>query len=134
MPEDAPRVFLFVDFLSTLRVGLKLRRVKQLEVTVRNLTVPLILIGALGLSGQSLAQEISLHKHTAEELKSVCDKAGGSFSQDADGYGCGTDCNGKPGTDCVVGCKNGQDCIAQVAGGGRRPTNLLNALVRPPRR
>ncbi len=101
---------------------------------MRSVTVPLILIGALGLGiGPSLAQGISLHKHTAEELKSVCDKAGGSFSQDADGYGCGTDCNGKPGTDCIVGCKNGQDCIAQVSGRGR-PTNLLNALVRPPRR
>ena len=101
---------------------------------MRNLIVPLILVGAFGLSsGWALAaQEVSLHKHTAAELKSVCDKAGGRFSQDAGGYGCGTNCQGKPGTDCAIGCKNDQNCTAQVPGRGR-PTNLLNALVRSPR-
>jgi hypothetical protein len=55
---------------------------------MRNLIVPLILVGVFGLSvGSALAaQEVSLHKHTAEELKSVCDKAGGRFSQDAGGH------------------------------------------------
>jgi hypothetical protein len=54
---------------------------------MRNLIVPLILVGAFGLSvGSALAaQEVSLHKHTAAELKSVCDKAGGRFSQNAGG-------------------------------------------------
>ena len=54
---------------------------------MRNLIVPLILVGAFGLSvGSTLAaQEVSLHKHTAAELKSVCDKAGGRFSQNAGG-------------------------------------------------
>ena len=99
---------------------------------MRNLIVPLILVGAFSLSGSALAQEVSLHKHTAAELKSVCDKVGGRFSQDAGGYGCGTNCQGKPGTDCVIGCKNDQNCTAQVPGRGR-PTNLLNALERLPR-
>jgi len=87
---------------------------------MRNLIVPLILVGAFGLSvGSALAaQEVSLHKHTAAELKSVCDKAGGRFSQNAGGYGCGTNCQGKPGTDCVIGCKNDQNCTAQVPGRG----------------
>jgi len=31
-----------------------------------------------------------MHKHSVEELKNVCDKPGGSFSQDAGRYGCGT--------------------------------------------
>ena len=100
---------------------------------MRNLIVPLILVGVGLSSGSALAaQEVSLHKHTAAELKSICDKAGGRFSQDAGGYGCGTNCQGKPGTDCVIGCKNDQTCTAQVPGRGR-PTNLLNALVRSPR-
>jgi len=101
---------------------------------VRNLAVPLALIGALGLSvGPSLAQGVSMHKHSVEELKNVCDKAGGSFSQDAGGYGCGTNCQGKPGTDCVVACiKWSRLHIAQFPGRGR-PTSLLNALVRSPR-
>ena len=99
---------------------------------MQNLTVAFIFVGVFGLSGLALAQEVSLHKHTAAELKSVCDKVGGRFSQDAEGYGCGTNCQGKPGTDCVIGCKNDQNCTAQVPGRGR-PTNLLNALERSPR-
>jgi hypothetical protein len=91
--------------------------------------LPLILI-ALSLSGSSWASEVSMHKHSAEELKAVCNKVGGSFSQDAGGYGCGTDCQGKPGTDCIVSCKNGQPCFAQGIG-RRRPTSLLNALQVP---
>lgn len=73
-----------------------------------------------------------MHKPSVEELKNVCDKPGGSFSQDAGRYGCGTNCQGKPETDCVVACKSGQDCIAQFPGRGR-PTSLLNASVRSPR-
>ena len=100
---------------------------------MRNLTVPLIVILAIGLSvGSSSAREVALHKHTAEELKSACNKTGGSFSQDPGGmYGCGTDCHGGPGTDCTVGCTKDQTCTGQVPGRGR-PTNLLNAL-RPAR-
>jgi hypothetical protein len=99
---------------------------------VQNLTVPFILVNALSLSGSALALEVSMHKHSAAELKSVCDKAGGKFSQDAAGYDCGTNCQGKPGTDCVVGCKNDQNCTAQAPGRGH-PNSLLNALVRSPR-
>jgi hypothetical protein len=97
---------------------------------VRELTAPLILIGILGFSGSSLASEVPMHKHTVEEIKSVCDKTHGSFSQDAQIYGCGTDCHGGPGTDCIVSCKADQTCVAQVIG-ARRPTNLLNALQTP---
>src|SRR5262245_62730609 len=68
-----------------------------------------VLIGGFGLSfGSSLVSETTMHKYTAEELKSVCEKAGGSFSQDAGGYGCATNCQGKPGTDCIVSCKNNE--------------------------
>jgi len=79
-----------------------------------------------------LASDVHLAKQTAEEIKSVCDKAGGKFSQDANGYGCGTDCHGGPGTDCVVFCKTGEKCDAQVIG-GRRPKNALSALQAPAR-
>jgi hypothetical protein len=74
-----------------------------------------------------------MHKHSAAELKSVCDKVGGSFSQDANIYGCGTDCHGGPGTACVVDCKTDQTCFAQVTG-SRRPTTLMNALQAPSQR
>jgi len=90
-----------------------------------------VLIGVLGLNaGSALANEVNIHKYTADEIKSACSKAGGSFSQDAGGYGCGTDCHGGPGTDCLVSCKNGQACVAQVIG-RRKPTNLLSALQAP---
>lgn len=71
-----------------------------------------------------------MHKHTLDELKSVCSKAGGSFSQDSNGYACGTNCHGGSGTDCIVDCKNDQNCTAQVIG-RRRPASLLSALQAP---
>jgi len=58
---------------------------------MRNSTNFIILNVIIALSiGSSMASETTMRKSTAEELKSVCDKAGGSFSQDAGGYGCGT--------------------------------------------
>lgn len=99
---------------------------------MRNLTVPLILIGALGLSSASLARDVSLRKYTADEIKSTCEKAGGKFSQDAKGYGCGTDCHGGHGTDCTVFCPTGEKCVAQVIG-ARRPRHVLDALKVPER-
>jgi hypothetical protein len=101
---------------------------------VRHLSVALILVAAFGFNaGSSTASETTMRKFTGEELKSVCDKAGGSFSQDAGGYGCGTNCQGKPGTDCAVACKHSdKNCFAQVPGRAR-PTSPLNVLVRSPR-
>jgi hypothetical protein len=101
---------------------------------MRNSTNFIILNVIIALSiGSSMASETTMRKSTAEELKSVCDKAGGSFSQDAGGYGCGTNCQGTPGTDCVLACKNSEKgCFAQVPGRAR-PTSPLNALVRSPR-
>ena len=46
---------------------------------MRNLTALLVLVGILWLGGSSLAAEVSMQKHTAEEIKSVCDKVGGRF-------------------------------------------------------
>ena len=98
---------------------------------MRSLAVPLVLIGMFGVNVSSFAREVSIGRHTAEEVKSVCDKVGGKFSQDATGHYCGTNCHGGPGTDCTVGCKTGQTCIAQVIG-SRRPTTLGSALTAPP--
>jgi len=93
-----------------------------------------LLASAIGLGvGPALASEATMHKYSADELKSACDKAGGSFSQDASGYGCGTNCQGKSGTDCVVACKsNDKNCFVQVPGRAR-PNSLPTALTRSPR-
>jgi hypothetical protein len=99
---------------------------------VRKLIAALVLMIAFGFGGSSLASDIPMHKHTADEVKSVCAKAGGSFSQEPGDYSCGTDCHGGPGTDCVVFCKTDQNCVAQVIG-GRRPATLLSALKAPVR-
>ncbi len=99
---------------------------------MRYLVVPLILIGVLGVSSPSLARDITLRKHTADEIKSACEKAGGKFSQDAKGYGCGTDCHGTRGTDCTVFCPTGERCVVQVIG-ARRPRHVLDALKIPER-
>ena len=97
---------------------------------MRSLGIPFIFIGIFGISVSSFARDVSLGKHSAEEIKGVCEKVGGKFSQDATGHYCGTNCHGGPGTDCTVGCKTGQTCIAQVIG-SRRPTTLVNALEAP---
>ena len=97
---------------------------------MRSLAIPFIFIGIFGISVSSFARDVSLGKHSAEEVKGVCEKVGGKFSQDATGHYCGTKCHGGPGTDCTVGCKTGQTCIAQVIGSSR-PTTLVNALEAP---
>jgi len=97
---------------------------------MRNPAVLLVLFVLLGPSA-TFARDVSLGKHAAAEVESVCNKVGGKFSKDSTGHYCGTDCHGGPGTDCVVGCKNGQACFAQVIG-ARRPTTLVNALQAPP--
>ncbi len=96
------------------------------------ISIPCILFGVIALGGPASANDINLRKHSADEIKSVCEKVGGKFSQDARGYGCGTNCRGGPGTDCLVSCKNDQPCFAQVIG-ARRPTTILDALQAPAR-
>jgi hypothetical protein len=92
------------------------------------------LIAAVMRSGPSFAIDVSVGKHSIEEIKAVCEKMGGRFSQGAAHYDCGTNCHGGPGTDCIVGCNTAdQSCIAQVSG-GRRATTLQNALQAPARR
>ena len=99
---------------------------------MRYLTVALIVLGALAPGGPGFANDIYLRKHSLDEIKAACSTAGGEFSQDARGYGCGTDCHGKPGTACTVFCPNGEKCVAQVIT-GRRPRHVLEALKVPER-
>jgi hypothetical protein len=80
------------------------------------------------LTGQ---RDYAAQKHPGG-IKSVCDKVGGKLSQDTQGFGCGTDCHGQPGTDCTLYCKINQKCAAQTMG-GRRATNFENALKTPER-
>ena len=87
----------------------------------------ILLTVTLGLTGPSVAREIHLKKQTIDQIKSVCDKVGGKFSQDSRGYGCGTDCKGGPGTACIVYCPTDHRCIAQVIG-ARRPHSVQSAL------
>ena len=101
-----------------------------LEPAVQNLIALFIMLGMLVLGNPSSARDIYLQKSTTDEIKSVCEKVGGKYSDDASGFGCGTNCNGGPGTDCVVYCKVDQKCIAQVIG-SRRPTSFQSALQAP---
>ena len=100
---------------------------------MRNLTALLVLTGALALGGGALGGDLTLPKTDAAALKSACDKAGGKFSQGDAIYGCGTDCQGKPGTDCTVNCSADKRCTAQVVG-GRRPRSIAEALEKAGRR
>ena len=100
---------------------------------MRHFTALLVLTGALALNGAALATDVTLPKTGADDLKATCEKAGGKFSQDPHGYGCGTDCKGGPGTDCTVFCPTDRKCTAQVIG-GRRPHSVAEALKKPERR
>jgi hypothetical protein len=97
---------------------------------VRHLAALLVLTGALALNSAATAKDLTLPKTSADAIKSACTQAGGKFSQDAKSYGCGTDCHGGPGTDCVVYCETDQKCTAQVIG-GRRPHSVAAALTKP---
>ena len=100
---------------------------------MRTITALLVLTGALALSGAALARDITLAKTGVDELKSACAKAAGKFSQDAKGYGCGTNCLGGPGTDCIVHCVTNEKCSAQVIG-ARHPRSVAEALSKPAKR
>ncbi len=101
------------------------------EFALRYLTALLVVSGTLAVSAPSLARDIHLHiKMSAAALKETCDQAGGSFSQGPKRYGCGTDCRGGTGTDCIVTCEPGHLCIAQVVG-ARRPRTVAQALKAP---
>jgi len=97
---------------------------------LRHLTALLIVTCALALSDAAVARDLTLPKTSTDQLKRACDKAGGKFSQDAKGYGCGTNCEGAPGTDCTVFCPTDTKCTAQVIG-ARRPRSVADALTKP---
>ena len=107
-----------------------MRSVTTLVIPAGALLLSLLL--SLALAAPSLARDLTLPKTTPEQLKAVCDQAGGKFSQGATLYGCGTDCAGKPGTDCTVTCAADKRCTAQVIG-GRRPRSVADALTKPSR-
>ncbi|MBS0248102.1 MAG: hypothetical protein JSR61_15925 [Proteobacteria bacterium] len=92
-------------------------------------TVALIVAALIGVAAPASARDLSMGKHSADELKAACAKIGGSFSQGKERYGCGTDCHGAPGTDCIVSCTTDEKCSAQVIG-GRRPHSIESALKR----
>lgn len=92
-------------------------------------TVALVLAVLAAAVAPAAARDLSVGKHSADELKATCAKIGGSFSQGKERYGCGTDCRGAPGTDCIVSCTANEKCSAQVIG-GRRPHTIESALKR----
>jgi hypothetical protein len=101
---------------------------------VRYLTALLVLSGTLALSGAASARDIHLHiKMSAQALQQTCHDVNGSFSQGPTRYGCGTDCKGQPGTECIVTCEPGHRCIAQVVG-GRVPRTVKQTLAPKKRR
>ena len=95
---------------------------------MRTLTALLALSGALVLGGAALATDIRLPKTGADDLQKICTNVGGSFSPGTDRYGCGTDCKGGKGTDCLVTCAPDKPCTAQVIG-AKRPRTIEQALA-----
>jgi hypothetical protein len=83
-------------------------------LTVRILTALLVLSGSLVIGSASMARDLHLPKTSAAELKQVCEKVGGSYSDGGARYGCATD--------CIVSCVADKPCDAQVFGGKRART------------
>lgn len=75
-------------------------------------TVALIVAGLVSADAPASARDLSMGKHSADDLKAACTKVGDLFSQDKERYGCGADCRGAPGTDCIVSCDASQKCGA----------------------
>jgi hypothetical protein len=77
----------------------------------------------------SVAETRQIAKVSASQLKSTCDKAGGTFSDPIPGeYGCTkANCDGKGGS-CYVHCNNQNGCVGITPSqlGGRQ--TLLNLL------
>jgi hypothetical protein len=95
---------------------------------MRTLTALLVLSGTLILAGAAQARDLRLPKTSADELQKICTTVGGSFSPGTDRYGCGTDCKGGKGTDCLVTCAPDRPCTAQIIG-ARRPRTIEQALA-----
>ena len=89
---------------------------------MRTLTALLVLSGSLVIGTAAMARDLHLQKTSAAELKQICEKVGGSYSEGGARYGCGTDCKGGKGTDCIVSCQADKPCDAQVFGGKRART------------
>ena len=89
---------------------------------MRILTALLVLSGTIVIGGAAMARDLHLPKTSAAELKQICEKVGGSYSEGAGRYGCATDCKGAKGTDCIVSCIADKPCDAQVFGGKRART------------
>ena len=95
---------------------------------MRSLTALLVLSGTLIIAGAALARDLRLPKTSADDLQKICTSVGGSFSPGTDRYGCGTDCKGGKGTDCLVTCAPDRSCTAQVIG-AHRPRTVEQALA-----
>ena len=95
---------------------------------MRTLTALLVLSGTLVLAGAAQARDLRLPKTSADDLQKICTAVGGSFSPGADRYGCGTDCKGGKGTDCLVTCSPDKPCTGQIIG-ARRPRTIEQALA-----
>jgi len=95
---------------------------------MRSLVALLVAGGTLMPAGGAMARDMRLPKTDAAALQKMCTEIGGAFSQGTARYGCGTDCKGGAGTDCVVTCEPDKPCVAQVIG-GRRPHSVAQALA-----
>ena len=95
---------------------------------MRRLTALLVVSGTLLVAGAAFARDLKLPKTSADELQKICTSVGGSFSPGTDRYGCGTDCKGGKGTDCLVTCSPDKPCTAQIIG-ARRPRTVEQALA-----
>ena len=89
---------------------------------MRILTALLVASGIFVIGSAAMARDLHLPKTTSAELKQLCEKVGGSYSEGGGRYGCATDCKGAKGTDCIVSCEPDKPCDAQVFGGKRART------------
>lgn len=88
------------------------------------------LVLVLGLvSSTAMAEDVDLGKHSADEIKSTCDRLGGKFVSDGQTYGCSKKC---PGGTCAVICDKDDGCFgttpAKRGRGSNGERDVLDAL------
>lgn len=101
-------------------------------------TKTLIMGSALALvvglvSSTAMAKDVDLAHYSPDQIKSICDRVGGSFRSDGQTYGCSKKCTG--GT-CAVICDKDDGCFGvtpekrtQGASGERGVLEALNATT-----
>jgi len=101
---------------------------KYWETQMRKSIILVIAIAMCSiLSGKTWAGKVSLGKHNADEIETICNSVGGAFWSKSGTYGCANECAGGTSA-CVVSCTKNGNCTGECPSCGRREQSPLPVL------